>query len=54
MAQATTMFDRHYGDTKTGGFGVLIVSVLLIGGVGYAGSQLIDDLQVERTTSALP
>ena len=40
MAQAT-MFDRHYGHAKTGNFGILVFAVILIAGVGYAGSQLL-------------
>ena len=53
MAQAT-MFDRHYGHAKTGSFGLLVFAVILIAGIGYAGSQLVGDLAVERTTSAMP
>ncbi len=53
MAQAT-MFDRHYGGGKSGSFGLLVFAVILIAGLGYAGSQLVSDLAVERTTSALP
>jgi PiT family inorganic phosphate transporter len=53
MAQAT-MFDRHYGDSKAGGFGLLIFGVILIAGVGYSASHLVNDLAVERTTSWLP
>src|SRR5579871_5810033 len=53
MAQAT-MFDRHYGDSKAGGFGLLIFGVILIAGVGYSASHLLDDLAVERTSSWLP
>jgi PiT family inorganic phosphate transporter len=53
MAQAT-MFDRHYGDSKAGGFGLLIFAIVLVAGIGYSGSQLLDDLAVERTTAWLP
>jgi PiT family inorganic phosphate transporter len=53
MAQAT-MFDRHYGEAKSGGFSILVFVVILVGGVGYAGSQLLGDLSVERTSSAMP
>ena len=48
------MFDRHYGESKAGGFGLLIFGVILIAGVGYSASHLLDDLAVERTTSWLP
>jgi len=48
------MFDRHYGHAKTGNFGILVFAVILIAGIGYAGSQLVGDLAVERTTSAMP
>jgi PiT family inorganic phosphate transporter len=53
MAQAT-MFDRHYGDSKAGGFGLLIFAIVLVAGIGYSASQLLDDLAVERATSWLP
>ena len=53
MAQAT-LFDRHYGESKAGGFGLIVFMVVLVAGVGYAGSQLLDDLAAERATSAMP
>ncbi|MBV8170278.1 MAG: inorganic phosphate transporter, partial [Alphaproteobacteria bacterium] len=53
MAQAS-MFDHHYGESKVGNFGVIFLLIGLIAGVGYTGSQLLDDLAVERATSFLP
>jgi PiT family inorganic phosphate transporter len=48
------MFDRHYGDSKASGLGLLVFLVVLIAGLGYAGSQLVSDLQVEQTRSMMP
>ncbi|RJF89154.1 anion permease [Oleomonas cavernae] len=53
MAQQS-VFDRHHGGSSPGAFGSLIFILLLIVGMGYAGSQLVGDLEVEQTTSWLP
>ena len=53
MAQQTA-FDTHHGSGGIGAFGSLILIILLVAGMGYAGSQLIGDLAVEHTTSWLP
>ena len=53
MATATTALDAKIGRTP-GKLGILVFGLVLLGGVAYAGAQLLGDLVNVHSGSVLP